>query len=96
MAHQDEYYPMGKLRDGEVMQEVFSVLNGGMDSGGNPLAGALRILLNEAMKAERTQYMGAEPYERSEESRGYANGFKPKTLNTRVGRKGREPRAAPP
>jgi len=45
----------------------------------------IKIVVNEAMKAERSQYLGAAPYERSQERRGYANGFKPKTLKTRLG-----------
>jgi transposase-like protein len=43
------------------------------------------LLLNETMCVERTQVLGAGPYERSEERRGYANGYKPKTLQTRLG-----------
>ena len=46
---------------------------------------AMEILINEVMKNERTHALKAEPYERSEERRGYANGFKPKTLHTRMG-----------
>jgi transposase-like protein len=34
-----------------------------------------RKLLNEAMKAERAEALGAEPYERTPERVGYANGF---------------------
>ena len=45
----------------------------------------MRVMLNEAMIAERTGVLGAEPYERSEDRRGYANGFKPKTIITRLG-----------
>ena len=45
----------------------------------------LRIMINYAMQAERQQYLGAAPYERSETRQGYANGYKPKTVTTRVG-----------
>ena len=45
----------------------------------------IRILVNAAMRIEREKYLGARPYERTEERRGYANGFKPKTLQTRMG-----------
>jgi transposase-like protein len=38
------------------------------------------------MKLERTEVLGAAPYERSTSRRGYANGFKPKTVNSRLGR----------
>ena len=37
------------------------------------------------MKIEREQFLGAAPHERTEERKGYANGYKPKTLQTRVG-----------
>src|SRR5829696_2433212 len=45
----------------------------------------MRLLLNHAMKAERSQALGAAPYERSTTRKGHANGFKPKTLQTRLG-----------
>jgi len=43
------------------------------------------ILVNAAMQAERQKHLGAELYERSPQRRGYANGYKPKTVKTRVG-----------
>ncbi|MFM8321649.1 MAG: transposase, partial [Chloroflexota bacterium] len=46
----------------------------------------IRVLVNAAMKAERQQHLGAAPYQRSSERRGHANGFKPKTLATRMGK----------
>lgn len=46
----------------------------------------ITALLNEAMKIERSYALNAEPYERTEDRRGYANGFKPKTLNSRLGK----------
>jgi putative transposase len=42
-------------------------------------------LLNEAMKIERSQALRTLPYERSDERQGYANGFKDKTIHTRMG-----------
>ncbi len=50
------------------------------------LANAAQILVNEAMKIERNEVLGAQPYERTDHRQGYANGFKPKTLNTRIGK----------
>lgn len=52
---------------------------------GDFFAAALRLLLNEAMKIERAQVLGAKPYERTQERRGHANGFKPKTVHSRLG-----------
>ncbi|MBN2478787.1 MAG: transposase [Parachlamydiales bacterium] len=36
------------------------------------------------MKLERKKFIQAKPYERNPERQGYANGFKEKTLNTRM------------
>lgn len=46
----------------------------------------LERLFNEAMAIERSEFLGAGPYERSHERRGYANGFKPKGYQTGVGK----------
>jgi transposase-like protein len=56
------------------------------DNGFEGMGNAIQILFNEAMKLERTEYIGAEPYQRTDERRSYANGFKPKTVNSRVGK----------
>ena len=45
----------------------------------------LRVLLNAAMHAEREKYLNAAPYERTPERTDYANGYKDKTIATRVG-----------
>lgn len=58
-----------------------ALLTQGLDGAGE----ALRILVNEASKIERAQHLNAQPYERSGERSGHANGFKPKTVLTRLG-----------
>jgi putative transposase len=45
----------------------------------------LRVLINNAMQAERSKYLQAGEYERTEDRTGHANGYKPKTVKTRVG-----------
>lgn len=45
----------------------------------------IRIIINAAMKEERQKYLGVNPYERDEERQGYANGYKDKTVKTRIG-----------
>ena len=50
------------------------------------MANAMQILFNESMKIERSEYLNAAPYQRTEERRSYANGFKEKTVNTRLGK----------
>jgi transposase-like protein len=68
--------------DSNVIETVVQLL---CESGLSQMAEAVRIMLNEAMKIERSQAVGADPYQRSERRQGYANGFKPKTLDTRLG-----------
>lgn len=46
----------------------------------------IRVFVNEAMQIERENFLNAKPYERSKDRRGYANGYKPKTVSTRVGK----------
>ena len=55
------------------------------EHGFDGLAEVLELLLNEVMKIERCEVLGAAPYQRTQQRRGYANGFKGKTLHTRVG-----------
>jgi putative transposase len=45
----------------------------------------LRVLINNVMQAERSKYLQAEQYERTEDRKGHANGYKPKTVRTRMG-----------
>jgi transposase-like protein len=45
----------------------------------------IRIVINAAMQAERQQYLRAAPYQHTPERQGHANGFKPKTVSTRMG-----------
>jgi transposase-like protein len=66
----------------DVIETVLQLL---LDNNQNALAEGFRLLVNEAMKAERNYALNAAPYERTEERLGYANGFKPKTVATRLG-----------
>lgn len=45
----------------------------------------MRVLINNAMQIERSKYLQAEQYERTKDRKGHSNGFKPKTVKTRVG-----------
>jgi putative transposase len=53
--------------------------------GTDALAESVRVLINHAMKVERSKVLQAEPYQRTASRKGYANGFKSKTLQTRLG-----------
>ena len=54
-------------------------------NGFNGLGESMRLLFNEAMKIERAEALKAQNYERNDERTGHANGFKNKTIQTRVG-----------
>lgn len=55
------------------------------EQGFEGLPDLVRVLVNEAMRVERENFLQAKPYERSMERQGHANGYKPKTVKTRVG-----------
>jgi len=73
MAHRIEHHPLDAA--------FAALLSNGLDGAGE----ALRILVNEASKIERNHFLNARPHERTAERIDYANGFKPKTVMTRVG-----------
>jgi len=45
----------------------------------------MRILINNIMQVERSKHLQAGEYERTEDRKGHANGYKPKTVRTRLG-----------
>ena len=55
------------------------------ENGLDGLPKAISLILNLAMHAERQKYLGVEPYERGSQRTDYANGYKDKTIATRVG-----------
>ena len=61
---------------------VQHILNNGLDG----LPEAFRLIINEAMQIERNKILQAQPYERTDERQGHANGFKDKTVSTRIGK----------
>lgn len=74
MAHHEE--------KATAIEHVLEVLS---EHGLEGMAEAMQTLLNEAMKLERSAFLGARPGERSRERIGHANGFKPKTVRSRLG-----------
>ena len=91
MTHQ----PQANERDATFQQESWrdeappgswnDLLDLLCDHGFAGMAQAMQVLLNEAMKLERSAVLGARPHERTPLRRGQANGFKPKTVETRLG-----------
>jgi transposase-like protein len=45
----------------------------------------LEAVVNQVLEAQVAEHLQAEPYERTEERRGYRNGYQPRQLTTRVG-----------
>jgi transposase-like protein len=54
-------------------------------SGQNGLAQLIEAVLNQILEAQVTETLGAERHERSNERQGYRNGYRVRTLYTRVG-----------
>jgi len=73
MTHQDERSAMRSLVELAI------------EHGTEAMAAAFTTLMNHAMQIEREQVLKAESHQRTADRQGYANGFKPKTMNTRVG-----------
>jgi len=73
---------MNPVAESKLFEELLEEV---IEHGTEGILPVMQLLLNFAMKQERSQYLKAEPYERSADREGYANGFKPKTLQTRMG-----------
>jgi len=63
--------------DDEVLKGLFS--------GDKGLAQLLEQVLNQVLRAQASEQLKAEPYERCEDRQGYRNGTRPHPLTTRVG-----------
>jgi transposase-like protein len=73
---------MTQQRENRSIDDAVELLK---EHGFDGLAEAVSVLLNAAMLSERSDYLGAAPYERSANRVGYANGFKDKTVRSRLG-----------
>jgi len=73
---------MNPVAESKLLEELLEEV---IENGTEGILPVMQMLLNFAMKQERSQYLKAEPYERSTNREGYANGYKPKTLQTRMG-----------
>ena len=63
--------------DRETMQRLFG--------DNEQLRQLLESVVNQVLEAQMSEHLRAEPYERTEERRGYRNGYKPRQFTTRVG-----------
>lgn len=63
-----------------------SIINMLVEQGPDAILELFRVMMNEAMKVERAGYLKAQPYERSDDRVDYANGFKPRSVTTGLGK----------
>jgi putative transposase len=64
---------------------IDQIIKGLIGEGTDGIKPVLELLFNAAMKVEREQFLGAGAHERSDDRKGYANGYKPKEVQTRMG-----------
>lgn len=57
----------------------------GLLSGQDGLSKLVETVLNQVLEAQVTEALGADRHERTEERQGYRNGYRTRTLYTRVG-----------
>lgn len=69
-------------QDNTLLNQIVNQIS---HNGSEGLSEAVRLLLNQAMIIERSEVLGAKPYERCDTRKGYANGFKPKTIQNSLG-----------
>ncbi len=71
-----------QVKDSADGDAIAMVAEHGIDG----MAKVMVMLMNAAMRIERDNYLQATPYERTERRVDQANGFKPKSVNTRIGK----------
>ncbi len=74
---------MTQQKENTAIRTIFEIINSdGMDG----LGEAVSILINEAMKIERSSALNAQPWQRTDSRTGYANGFEDKTVVSKLGK----------
>ena len=74
---------MDNRKEDNAYEQVMEII---IDQGMDGMGKAMTILMNEAMKAERAHILQAKAYERTPDRMGYANGYKPKKVKSRLGK----------
>src|SRR5947209_13664266 len=65
--------------------ELKEVWQGAVAAGDEGLRRMVERAVQQVLETEMTAFLGVDSYERSDGRRGYRNGYKPRTLKTRVG-----------
>ena len=78
MTYQDDFTLSAALSEQGSLEQLST-------QGLGALPDLFPVLLNADKQIERQKHKGAAPHERTEERTGHANGYKDKTLNTRLG-----------
>lgn len=73
---------MTALTETTMLSQMCAILE---NDGVSGIGSCIQILVNEAMRIERSRVLKAQPYERNQAREGYANGYKPKTVRSRIG-----------
>jgi transposase-like protein len=71
--------------DGRKDTAIEAILEQLIETGPSDLAGVFARAFELAMQIERERFLGAGHYERTPERQGYANGYKPKRIDTPAG-----------
>ena len=79
MTYQNNFTLSEALLDQQFLEQLTT-------DGLEALPTLFQVLLNAAMQIERQKHLGAAPHQRTEERTGHANGFKDKTLTSRLGK----------
>lgn len=69
-------------KEGTVLRSILQPL---LEDGFDGIGDVLAMVVNFAMELEREKHLGASAHERTSARTGYANGFKSRTIKTRIG-----------
>jgi putative transposase len=78
MTH-SHFVELDNIKLDNILQPIF-------EKGFEGMSEVMAEILNIAMNIERQEYLKADAYERSADRIGYANGYKPRSIKTRVGK----------
>lgn len=71
-----------KTKEADAFASVYATM---AEKGFDGMAEAMQVILNQGMQIERERHLNAASYERTDDRNGYANGYKSKTVGTRIG-----------